>query len=190
MLVDIKCSAVTSVRVKLAFDDQCKKDCLIAIGDLIDCEYNANGLRKHIIGKVLSISAVGPDPKGWYIIVDGSDDFDGVKARFSPMSILDVDILRKADMETFIETPRDDNAVPFLRIVKGRLQWSKDGYTYHPVRIDARDIVEDIEEQEGTMPVPRHCHYHHRPETPGPAPEDANDPDDAYDDAEIEDAAW
>ena len=71
MLMNIKCTAVTSIMVNLSFDDKSTKNALIALGDLIEVEYNANGLRKHAQGKVIKISAVGTDPKGWYIIVDG-----------------------------------------------------------------------------------------------------------------------
>jgi hypothetical protein len=149
--MDIKCLAIPSILVDLTFDDRSNKERLIGIGDLIDVKWNANGLRKHIIGKVLSISTNGSNPAGWYIIVDGSDDFEGRQVRFSPMSILDVEVLRKADQFNKIETPIGDNAVNYLRIVKGRLQYSKDGFHWKPIVIDDRDIIED---QEGTVPLP------------------------------------
>ena len=143
MLVDIKCKAISSVKVNLTFDDHSNKIRLIAIDDLIDCEYNANGLRKHIVGKVIAISTVGPDPKGWYIIVDGSDDFAGNKARFSPTSILDVEILRKAGFEEYIKTPLGEEGIGYLRIMKGRLQYSRDGFNWKPIVIDDRDVIEN-----------------------------------------------
>ena len=150
MLMNIKCTAVTSIMVNLLFDDKSTKNALIALGDLIEVEYNANGLRKHAQGKVIKISAVGTDPKGWYIIVDGSDDFDSNKVRFSPASILDVEIIRKADTLNVVQTPIGHEGVPFIRIIKGRLQWSRDGVNWHPINIDQRDI---IEEAEGTIPM-------------------------------------
>lgn len=175
MLLDIKCDAVTSVHVHLTFDDDRSKDYIIGCGDLIDCCYNANGLRKHVIGRVVKISAVGNDPAGWYITVDGSDDFEGRFARFSPMNILNVDVLRKADMEKVVRTPLGDNAVPYLREVKGRLQYSKDGVNWKTIRIDDRDIIED---QEGTVPVnPVYCRHNH-------------DRDEALAEDDIEDANW
>ena len=185
MLLDIKCSAISSVQVHLTFDDQTVKDRLIAIGDLIDCVYNANGIQRHIIGRVTTISTVGSNQAGWYIIVDGSDDFEGRYARFSPMSILDVDIIRKADMEDVIRTPLGEFAVPYLRINKGRLQYSLDGFEWHCIVIDNRDIIEDAE---GTVPI-----FPPVPPCPGPAPrpqpprpccEDSND------DGGIEDAIY
>ena len=63
MLMDIKCSVVSSIKVNLLFDDKSTKEALIAIGDLVSIIYNANGLRKHVEGKVIKISAVGTHPK-------------------------------------------------------------------------------------------------------------------------------
>jgi hypothetical protein len=151
MLMDIKCTAVASVAVHLTFDDHSTKDRLLANGDLVDVTYNANGLQKHIIGRVTRISCVGTDPKGWYMIVDGSDDFSGRVARFSPASILDCEVLRKADSIRVVRTPVGAEGVPFLRIMKGRLQYSVDGFNWVPIRIDDKDIIED---QSGTVPIP------------------------------------
>lgn len=174
MLMDIKCSAVTSVRVALTFDDGSSKERVIGTGDLVDVEYNANGLRKRIEGKVLKVSAVGTDPRSWYIIVDSSDDFDSNKAKFSPMSILDVEIIRKADTLTVVQTIVGEGGIPYLRINKGRLQWSKDGEVWHSIRIDNRDIIED---QEGTVPIP-------------PTGDDDNTEDTSENESGIEDANW
>ena len=173
MLLDIKCAAISSVQVHLTFDDQSVKDRLIALGDLIDCIYNANGMRKHIIGRVATISTVGSDQAGWYIVVDGSDDFDKRTARFSPISILDVDIIRKADMELNVRTVLGQYAVPYLRINKGRLQYSIDGFNWKSIVIDDRDVIED---HSGTVPIPP------GPPIPPPPPQPNDD--------EIEDAVW
>jgi hypothetical protein len=153
--MDIKCSAVTSIKVDLTFDDHKTKEAVIGVGDLIYVEYNANGCRKSIEGKVLKVSAVGTDPHGWYIIVDGSDDFDSERARFSPMNILDLAIIRKADTLEDVKTVIGVGSVPYIRIVEGRLQYSKDGYNWHPISVDRRDIIEP---QEGTVPLNPTCH--------------------------------
>ena len=152
MLMDIKCSPVTSIKVDLKFDDHSTKTCVIGVNDLVDIEYNANGLRKRIEGKVLKVSAVGTDPRAWYIIVDGSDDFDSSRVKFSPMSILNADIIRKADTVEVVQTVVGEGGVPYLRLVHGRLQWSKDSINWYPIIIDSRDIIED---QEGTVPALR-----------------------------------
>ena len=154
MLLNIKCKAISSVRVVLEFDDGSVKDELIAIGDLIDVKYNGNGMRKHIIGRVTTISTVGADPKNWYIIVDGSDDFAKNGARFSPASILDVEVLRKDAQDTQVKTPIGQYSCPYLRVVKGRLEYSIDGYEWHRIRINNEDIIEP---QEGTVPIHHGC---------------------------------
>ena len=149
MLMNIKCEAVTSVAVHLTFDDGSTKHCLIANGDLVDIEYNGNGLRKRVEGKVLRVSATGSDPKSWYIIVDGSDDFDSNQSRIAVMSILDCEIIRKANTLKIVQTPLGAEGVPYIRVIKGRLQYSKDGQKWSPIHIDNRDIIKD---EEGTIP--------------------------------------
>lgn len=149
MLMDIKCSTVTSIEVHLKFDNNTTKDRIVSKGDLIEVEFNQNGLRKRVEGKVLKISAIGADPKSWYIIVDGSDEFDANQAKFSPMNILDLEIIRKADSIRYVETPTDCTGIMGLRAVKGRLQYTLDGFNWNEVRVDKRCIIKD---EEGTIP--------------------------------------
>jgi len=141
MLMDIKCSMVPSIKVCLTFDDGRKKDPTLSVGDLIDLLYNSNGLRKHIVGKIIQINTNGCDPKGWSIIVDGSDDFDSEVARLSPMSILDVDIIRKSGSTRVVSTPIDDTGVYAIRVNRGRLQYTKDGKIWFNIKIDDIDII-------------------------------------------------
>lgn len=148
MLMDIKCSAVPCIRVKLFFDDNATKDEIISYDDLIDVTYNGNGMRKHIIGRVRCISTVGVDPKQWYIIVDGSDDFASETAKFSPKAILDLSIIRKSANDQFVRTPVGMEGLPYLRLVNGRLQYSTDGFEWKYVVINEDDV---IQAQEGTV---------------------------------------
>ena len=149
MLMNIKCSAVTSIRVNLTYDNGSVHDAIIAVGDLIDVVYNANGMRKRACGRVLVVSAADVNPKSWYIIVDGSDDFASDKARLCPMNILELEVIAKGDAIDTVRTVKGDMAVPYLRIVKGRLQWSKDGCSWYPINVDREDILD----QEGTVPI-------------------------------------
>jgi hypothetical protein len=141
MLMDIKCSMVPSIKVDLAFDDGHKKSQTLSVGDLIDLLYNSNGLRKHIIGIIRQINTPGCDPKGWSIIVDGSDDFESEIARLSPMSILDVDIIRKAGSSRTVSSPNDDTGIYAIRIKEGRLQYTRDGKHWRNIKIDDIDII-------------------------------------------------
>jgi hypothetical protein len=126
MLMDIKCNAVASVAVKLTFDDHTVKDRLISMDDLVDITYNSSGIRKHIIGKVISISVAGSDQRDWYIIVDGSDDFQSVTVRFSVMGIIDFTIIKKYDTTNVVETPVDKTAVQAIKVVDGFLYYTQD----------------------------------------------------------------
>lgn len=177
MLMSIKCAAISSIKVHLEFDDHSFKDELICIGDLIDVTYNGNGARRHTTGKVRVISTVGSDPKAWYIIVDASDDFKTFEAKFSPMNILDVEVICRAATVDTIQTPLGDTAVPYLRIVEGRLQYSKDGRHWMYIRINTRDVIEP---QEGTVPYIPGIDF-----VPDESPQDTDDDGDG-----IEDAVW
>lgn len=189
MLLKNECYAIASIKVELTFDDGSTKTRVIGTGDLIDVLYNANGLRKRIEGVVVAVSANGSDPNKWYIIVDASDDFGSQKAKFSPKSILDVEIIRKADTLDVVQTVIGEEGVPYIRIVRGQLQYSKDGYNWRPIHIHPRDIIEPAE---GGV-----CDHGHP--TPGPRPfpphphhgceEDGESVTDTSDDT-IDDANW
>lgn len=150
MLMNIKCSAVTSIQVFLKFDDESTKNVVVSKGDLIEVEFNQNGLRKHVEGKVLKICTNSGDPKGWYIIVDSSDDFESSQAKFSPMNILDIEIIQRADAVRYIETPSDCTGIRGLRVVKGRLQYTIDGFNWNELYIDKTNVL--IKDEVGTVP--------------------------------------
>lgn len=142
MLMNIHCSTVTSIAVCLEFDNKSKKDVLIGCGDLISVDFNHNGRRTHFEGKVISINAKGTDPKGWSIILDGSGCFDSDQVRFSPMNIIDIHVLRKADRTKYIETTDDLTKIVGLRVVKDRIQYSKDGVSWRNIKIDSSNIIQ------------------------------------------------
>lgn len=156
MLLDIKCSVVSSIKVSLTFEDGTKKENIISLYDLIDVTFNQDGIRKEVTGRVVKINVDGCDPKRWYIIVDAADDFSSKQYRFSPMNILDLDIISKHDAEKYITSPADYTNVVALRVVKGRLQYSQDGITWHAIKQDARYIIYD---EEGTCSCDDDNHY-------------------------------
>lgn len=180
MLMDIKCSMVPSIKVDLTFDDKSKKNPTLSIGDLIDLIYNSNGLRKHIVGKIVQISTPGVDPKGWSIIVDGSDGFDSDVARLSPMSILDVDIIRKAGTAKYVSSPNDDTGISGIRINKGRLQFTKDGKHWNNIKIDDVDVIskddkDQIYDEDDFGPIPSNNHHNGRKPPCPPSPGEDDD---------------
>lgn len=143
MLMSIKCSTVASLAVDLKFDDNTCKHRVIGTNDLIEVEFNYNGCRKHVEGRVLKINAVGTDPKAWYLIVDGSDAMDSHQYKFAPTSILDIEIIRKADAVRLIETPTDITGIRGLRIIKGRLQYTLDGFNWNNLQVDQDCVIYD-----------------------------------------------
>lgn len=159
MLMNVKCSAISSIAVQLDFDDGTCKNEVIALDDLVCVEYNKNGRRVCFEGVVIKIDASGTDPKSWYIILDGSGDFESNQARFSPMSILDLSVIRKANTSKSILSPLGLYRIDSLRIVDGRLQYTQDGFNWYPIKVDEIDI--NIKEEEGTIPdLDHHCSCH------------------------------
>ena len=158
MLMSVKCSAVVSVGVTLAYDDNFTKNEVISVGDFIYVEFNKNGLRQRAEGKVIYINASGTDPKSWYIILDKSEDFESAQVRFCPQNILDLHIIRSGATIKNVKTTNDRYACPYIRIVKNRLQYSIDGIHWKSVVVDPSDI--EIKDESGTE---LGCHDHERP---------------------------
>ena len=164
MLLDIKCSTVISFKVDLKYDDQrADKSVIVSVGDLVDVDFNYNGLRKCIQGRVIKLYAEGTDPKKWYMIVDSADTFDSSTYKFSPMNILDITVIMKRDALQYIASPNDYTNIKSLRIVKGMLQYTQDGINWLPIFIDPQYIIED--ENYGIAGVP-YC----GPKPPQPRP--------------------
>ena len=143
MLMDIKCSTVTSIELELSFDNGFKKHCIVSKGDLVWMIFNYNGCRKEVEAKVLKITANGSDPKAWVILIDASEDFGATQYRVCPLNILDIDIIKKRDAIRYIESPSNYSNIAGMRVVDGRLQYTQDGVNWLPFRIDMRDIIKD-----------------------------------------------
>ena len=152
MLMNIECSIVQSIKVALTFDNNKTKEREIAVGDLCYFEFNKNGKRKTIEGKVIKIAVDSTlDPRSWFIVVDGSLDFSGQMERFSPNQILDVDIIQKHDTIQYVSTPNDATRVSSIRIYNGQLQISTDdGYSWLvPVNLDG--ALQESDDEDTTV---------------------------------------
>ena len=57
------------------------------------------------------------------------------------MSILDVDVIKKAGSTRNISTPVDDTGIYAIRIKEGRLQYTRDGKHWRNIKIDDIDII-------------------------------------------------
>ncbi len=143
MTMDVKCSAITSIALKLTFDDQSVKKAVVAVGDLVWMVFNYNGCRKEVEARVLKITANGDDPRAWMILIDSSEDFGATQYRVCPLNIIDIDVIKKAAASKFIESPPNYTNVAEIRVVDGRLQYTQDRINWYPIRIDRRDIIMD-----------------------------------------------
>ena len=149
MTLSVNCSVVSSVKINLTFDDGKTKTVVVGEGDLVDVIYNRNGLRQRIYGRVIRVSVAGTDPNGWWITVDGSDDFEATQARFTVMNIIDIDMIKKYGLEHNITSPQDSTGIESIRVVNGRLQYTKDGYRWFDIRPIWGGPIRD---EEGTVP--------------------------------------
>ena len=157
MLLDIKCSTIISFQIDLKYDDtRADKSVVVSVGDLVDVDFNYNGCRKLVQGRIIKLYAEGSDPKKWYILLDSADMYSSDTYKFSPMNILDITVISKKDAEQAIISPNDYTNIKMLRIVKNQLQYTQDGVNWLPINIDPQYIIED--ENYGIGPRP-HCHH-------------------------------
>lgn len=164
MLLDIKCSTVISFQIDLKYDDtRADKSVVVSVGDLVDVHFNYNGCRKLVQGRIIKLYAEGTDPKKWYILLDSADIYSSDTYKFSPMNILDIAIISKADALQYIASPNDYTNIKMFRIVKGQLQYTQDGVNWLPIVIDPQYIIED--EEYGVGPRPRPCPHHNTEDT-------------------------
>lgn len=191
MLMDIKCSSNPQIEISLKFDNQESKKVTVGKGDLVDVDYNKNGVRRRIEGIVTKVSTNGTESLGWCIIIDGSGDFSSEIARISPINILDIDIIRKAECSMGINSPKDKSGIMSLRVKGGRLQYSQNGYDWFPIIIDRENVI--VPGKDGDLdPFRPHPHPQPRPIEPGIKPDeggygdDGFEPDVSYDDGTVD----
>lgn len=173
----IQCSAEPQITVRLTFDDNSVKTVTVGKGDLVDVEYNKNGVRRRIEGKIVKISTSGTQSVGWCIVIDGSGDFAAQQARITPSTILDIDIISKSECVDGIESPKGKGQIIALKEMGGRLYYTKNGYDWLPVLIDRSNVV--MEPGDGPIepiPFPPHPHPHHH----GIKPEEGGSDDGKY----------
>lgn len=146
MLMNIECSPITSIKLSLTYDDNVTREVEIGVGDLVDISFFDRGVKKHLDGKVLKVACPGMDPKGWYLIVDGSDDFCSEQVKFSPMNICDCEIIQKARNVQTVATPIGKEGVNFMKVIDGELYYCQNGYDWVPVKISEKNIIKNTVE--------------------------------------------
>ena len=125
MLLKNCCHVVQSLKVNLYFDDDTEKHLIINEKDIVRVVYNNNGMKSTIQGKVTKIKSEDyhVDRKGAsYIIIDGSDVYEGNCARIRFDHILDCDIIEKFDEQLFVKTVSDKTqSINKIKLVDDKL---------------------------------------------------------------------
>jgi hypothetical protein len=164
MLLDIKYDVINSLLIKLRFDDNSVKEARVSIGDVVNCSYNKNGMRKTIEGVVKRIATENNPcncPK-WYMYVDSSKTGFAAVEKIEVDKILDIDVLRKGAGLMVIHTPGNRMMVSDFRINGNYLQCSPD-YGKHwfkvaELRCDTYDVPAEYQELAARIDslLPRH----------------------------------
>ena len=156
MLLRNCCHVVECLKVDLYFDDDSEKHITICEKDIIHIVWNNNGRKDIIRGKVKQINSTRDylvdNKESSYIIVDGSDIYNGktVKIRFD--HILDCEMIEKFDENLIVKTVcNKEEAINRLKLVDGKLFVSQDngetwigGLEIEPPVVDENPpVVED-----------------------------------------------
>jgi hypothetical protein len=147
---------VECLKVDLYFDDNSEKHITICEKDIVHIVWNNNGRKDVIRGKVKQINSTKnylvDNKESSYIIVDGSDIYNGktVKIRFD--HILDCEMIEKFDENLIVKTVcNNKEAINKLKLVDGKLFVSQDngetwigGLKIEPPVVDENPpVVED-----------------------------------------------
>ena len=156
MLLRNCCHVVECLKVDLYFDDDSEKHITICEKDIVHIVWNNNGRKDVIRGKVKQINSTRDylvdNKESSYIIVDGSDIYNGktVKIRFD--HILDCEMIEKFDENLIVKTVcNKEEAINRLKLVDGKLFVSQDngetwigGLEIEPPVVDENPpVVED-----------------------------------------------
>ena len=160
MLLRNCCHVVECLKVNLYFDDNSEKHITICEKDIIHIVWNNNGRKDIIRGKVKQIKSnrdyLVDNKEFSYIIVDGSDIYNGktVKIRFD--HILDCEMIEKFDENLIVKTVcNDKEAINRLKLVDGKLFVSQDnGETWMGGIEIEPPVVEDTNSDASTTTEP------------------------------------
>ena len=140
---------IPTVMIDLIFEDNVRKCFPVACKDIIRVTYNLNGIATTIQGRVVSINAAttnysykangvcncdttyATNKNGPYIVIDGSDTYEGKTATVYLGTILDCDMIYKWSDNYVVTTPPKDTeskieSVQMIRINDGKLEVTTD----------------------------------------------------------------
>lgn len=152
MLLDIKYDVINSLVIKLRFDDNSVKETVVSIGDVVNCSYNKNGVRKTTEGTVKAINA-DTNPCGkqrWYLYIDSSSCGNASLDKIEVDKILDIDVLRKGQGLITVHSPGNRMKVTDFRLNGSFLQVSSDygkhWFTVAKISCDHWDVPAEYQE--------------------------------------------
>ena len=152
MLLKNCCHVIECLKVNLYFDDNSEKHITICEKDIVKIVWNNNGRKDTIRGKVKQIKSVRDrltdNRECSYIIVDGSDIYNGLTSKIRFDHILDCEMIEKFDENLIVKTVcNDKEAINRLKLVDGKLFVSQDnGETW----IGGLEINVPVEETSST----------------------------------------
>ena len=140
---------VPTVMIDLLFENHVRKMFPVACKDIIRVTYNQNGIATTIQGRVTSINAAtvsysykasgicnvdttyATNKNGPYIVIDGSDTYEGKTATVYLGTILDCDMIYKWSDNYIVTTPpkateEKIESVQMIRIREGKLEVTTD----------------------------------------------------------------
>ena len=127
MLLSKSYDVLTSIHLKLVFDDESVKDNIISLNDVINVVYNKDGRRRTMEGYVTRICVDNICQKrSWYIIVDASTYGRNNVDRILIENIIDLDIIKKSSELITVSTPIDETKVTNIRFIDNIFQISQD----------------------------------------------------------------
>lgn len=128
MLLSIKYDVINSLVIKLRFEDGSTKEEVVSVGDIVNCTYNRNGVRRTVEGTVKQINSdVNPcGNQRWYLYIDSSSYGKACVDKVEVDKILDMDVLRKGAGLLSIHTPANKMRVTDFRLAGDYLQVSSD----------------------------------------------------------------
>ena len=132
LLLNLNCEVIKKLGLTLSFDDGTVKNRDISVDDYVLITYNKDGVRKESEGTISKIITYdNTSTSEWFIILEGTD-YLGAKIYVS--KILDIEILRRADLSTVIRSPKGINTITDFRTNAGKVEYSTDnGDTWIPV---------------------------------------------------------
>lgn len=146
---------LTSLLIKIMFEDGSIKKNTIELGDYISVVFNKDGCRKTVDGYVTRIYMEPHRPNCgchrdiWYFIVDASQVGGSQVEKINVETVLDLDILRRKADTQYVETPNSTERVMGMKIIGNTVYVTQDGTNWlKMIDLPKEDPVVDPDDQD------------------------------------------